>query len=274
MASEAMTSAQYIGHHLTNLVFGKAADGGWAFAHSSAEVAQMGFWSVNVDSMFWALLTGFAFLLVFRKVAVTATTGVPGGLQNLVEIVVEFVDKSVKESFHSKNKLVAPLALTIFVWIFLMNAMDLLPVDALPWAANHFLGIHYLKVVPTTDPNITLGMSFAVFILMLFFSVKVKGLGGFIGELAFQPFGWKMLPFNLLLEGVGLLAKPISLGLRLYGNLFAGELIFLIIALMPWGVQWVFSLPWAIFHILVIVLQAYIFMMLTIVYMNMAHEKH
>ena len=273
MSGETLTSAEYIGHHLTNLVFGRMPDGSWSFAHNVAEISAMGFWSVNVDSMAWALLMGCIFFFVFRRVAVTSTVGVPSGLQNLVEIIVEFVDVSVKEGFHGKNKFVAPLALTIFVWIILMNTMDLVPVDLIPWFASH-LGIHYMKVVPTTDPNITLGMSFAVFVLTLIFSVKTKGVGGFAAELTLHPFGAKLLPFNLLLEGVGLLAKPLSLGLRLYGNLFAGELIFLIIALMPWAVQWVFSLPWAIFHILVIVLQAYIFMMLTIVYMNMAHEKH
>ena len=154
-----------------------------------------------------------------------------------------------------------------------MNLMDLVPVDFLP-QLFHLAGIQYMKVVPTTDINITFGMSLSVLFLIIYYSIKVKGVGGFAGELTLKPFGKWMLPFNLILEGVGLIAKPISLSLRLFGNLYAGELIFILIALMPFWAQWMLSVPWAIFHILVITLQAFIFMMLTIVYLSMAHEDH
>jgi len=273
MANENPTVTEYIGHHLQNLVFGRMDDGSWGFANNAEEIAQMGFMAINVDSMGWSIGLGLVFMLLFRRAAKRASADVPSGLQNAIEMVIEFVDGSVKDGFHGKNKLVAPLALTIFVWILLMNVMDLVPVDLLPWVAGH-LGIHYMKVVPTTDPNITFGMSLTVFILTLYYSFKIKGVRGFIGELTLQPFGKFAIPFNLVLEGVGLIAKPISLALRLYGNLFAGELIFIMIAIMPWYMQWPLSIPWAIFHVLVIVLQAFVFMMLTIVYLNMAHEKH
>lgn len=267
------TTSEYIGHHLQNLVYGRFPEGHWGFAHNAQDVKAMGFMSINVDSMGWSLFLGLLFMWLFRKAAKAATSDVPGGFQNAIEIIVGFINQSVKDGFHGKNAVVAPLALTIFMWILFMNTMDLLPVDLLPWVAGH-LGIHYMKIVPTTDPNITFGMSITVFLLMIFFSIREKGVGGFVGELTLQPFGKFLIPFNVVLEGVGLFAKPISLALRLYGNLFAGELIFIMIALMPFWIQWVLSVPWAIFHILIIVLQAFIFMMLTIVYMNMAHEKH
>ncbi len=273
MASDNPSVPEYIGHHLQNLVYGKFPEGGWGFAHSAAEAKSMGFWAIHVDTIGWSLGLGFLFLFLFRSIAKRAVAREPSGLQNAVEMIVEFVDQSVKDGFHGANRLVAPMALTIFVWVLLMNTMDLVPVDLIPWLASQ-LGIHYMKVVPTTDPNATLGLSISVFILMIIFSLKVKGVGGFVGELTLQPFGKWLIPFNFILEGVGLIAKPISLGLRLYGNLFAGELIFIMIALMPFYLQFLLSVPWAIFHILVIVLQAYIFMMLTIVYMNMAHEAH
>jgi F-type H+-transporting ATPase subunit a len=168
--------------------------------------------------------------------------------------------------------MVAPLALTTFIWIVLMNTMDLVPVDWLPSLAGA-MGIHFLKVVPTTDPNATFGMSIGIFLLILYYSVKEKGLGGFVGELTLHPFGKWMLPFNLFLEGVNLLAKPVSLALRLFGNMYAGEMIFILIALLPFWIQWSLSLPWAIFHILIVLLQAFIFMTLVIVYMDMAHQK-
>lgn len=267
------TTSEYIGHHLQNLVYGRFPEGHWGFAHNAQDVKAMGFMSINVDSMGWSLFLGLLFMWLFRKAAKAATSDVPGGFQNAIEIIIGFINQSVKDGFHGKNAVVAPLALTIFMWILFMNTMDLLPVDLLPWVAGH-LGIHYMKIVPTTDPNITFGMSITVFLLMIFFSIREKGVGGFVGELTLQPFGKFLIPFNVVLEGVGLFAKPISLALRLYGNLFAGELIFIMIALMPFWIQWVLSVPWAIFHILIIVLQAFIFMMLTIVYMNMAHEKH
>jgi F-type H+-transporting ATPase subunit a len=242
----------------------------------------MGFWAFHVDTLGWSIFLGFLFVFLFSLVAKRATAGVPSGLQNFVEMMVEFVDKSVKESFHGKNEVIAPLALTIFCWIFLMNLMDLAPVDWLPKAAQAITGNPHLffKVVPTTDPSITFGLSIGVFILIIYYSIKIKGIGGFLGELALHPFSSKNLflkvlfiPFNLLLEGVGLLAKPVSLALRLFGNLYAGELIFLLIALLGWYQLPVYMI-WAIFHILVIVLQAFIFMMLTIVYLSMAHETH
>ena len=189
-------------------------------------------------------------------------------------MMVEFVDTSVKESFHGKNKVIAPLALTIFVWIFLMNLMDLIPVDFIPHLAT-LAGVPYFRIVPTTDINATLGMSLSVFALIIYYSIKIKGVGGFTKELTLQPFNTPiMIPFNFVLEMVGLLAKPVSLALRLFGNLYAGELIFILIAILPWFAQWALSVPWAIFHILVITLQAFIFMMLTIVYLSMAHEDH
>lgn len=284
------SASEYIQHHLQNLTYGKLpagyerADGTvlqeaqWTMAHSAAEASDMGFMALHVDSLGWSVALGAIFLFVFRLAAKRATSGQPGGLQNFVEVMVEFVDNSVKETFHGKNKVIAPLSLTIFCWVFLMNLMDLVPVDFLP-QLFHLMGLEYMKVVPTTDVNITLGMSLSVFFLVIFYSVKVKGVGGFLGELTLHPFSSDnlilkilLIPVNLLLEGVSLLAKPISLALRLFGNLYAGELIFILIALLPLWAQWTLSVPWAIFHILIITLQAFIFMMLTIVYLSMAHE--
>lgn len=278
-ASGTPTASEYIQHHLTNLTFGQRADGSWGVAHSSQEAAQMGFWAINLDTIFFSLVLGGLFLYLFRKVAKNATTGEPGTLQTVVEALVEFVKDNIRGSSCESNPLVAPLALTIFVWIFLMNLMDLVPVDLLPWVAT-FLGVHYLKVVPSTDPNTTFGMSISVFFLMIYYSFKIKGVGGFLGELTLQPFGKFAMPANLVLEGVTLISKPLSLSLRLFGNLYAGEMIFILIALMYGGgiilgitagaVQFV----WAVFHILVITLQAFIFMVLTIVYLDMAHQEH
>ena len=189
----------------------------------------------------------------------------------------------VKDTFHGRNALIAPLALTIFVWVFLMNLLDLVPIDFLPTLAQLIgTGVFgadphavYFKFVPTTDVNATLGMGLSVFVLIVFYSIKMKGVGGFAKELTFHPFNTIWLSwFNLLLEGIALIAKPISLALRLFGNMYAGELIFILIALLPWYLQWALSVPWAIFHILIITLQAFVFMMLTIVYLSMASEKH
>jgi F-type H+-transporting ATPase subunit a len=237
----------------------------------------MGFWSINVDSMGWSVALGVLFVLVFRSAASKATAGIPGGLQNFVEMIVDFVDGNVRSIFTYRNDMVAPLALTIFVWVFLMNLMDLVPVDWLPWVASA-AGIHFMKVVPTTDPNITLGMALAVFILVIYYSIARKGLGGFLGELLFHPFGKYAAPVNLVLEGVTLLAKPISLGLRLFGNLYAGEMIFILIALMYTGglamglFGGVLQLGWALFHVLIITLQAGIFAVLSVVYLAQAHD--
>jgi len=273
------STSEYIQHHLTNLTFGRHPDGHWGFAHSAAEAADMGFWAVHVDTMGWSIVLGAAFLWLFRRVAAGASVDMPSRLQNFVEIIVEFVDSSVKETFHGRNPLVAPLALTLLVWIFLQNLMDLVPVDWLP-KLFELAGVHYMKVVPTTDVNATFGMSLSVFALMIYYGIKVKGPGGFAGELLAHPFGYKLFPVNLVLELVSLLAKPLSLSLRLFGNLFAGELIFILIAAMysaglALGFVGIFlHVGWAIFHILVILLQAYIFMMLTIVYLSQAHESH
>ena len=276
--SSSGTSAEYIKHHLTNLTFGHTEQHGWGIAHSAEELAEMGFWSINLDSMGFSIGLGVLFLWSFRKVAKTATTGVPAGWQNFVEMLCEFIDESVRGSFSGKNNLIAPLSLTIFVWVFLMNFMDLLAVDHLPGLAS-LIGIPYLKIVPSTDPNITFGLSLSVFALVLYYSFKFKGAGGFFAELAFHPFPKFMMPINLLLEGVTLIAKPISLALRLFGNMYAGEMIFILIALMYSG-GWVLGLfggflqlGWAIFHILIITLQAFIFMTLTIVYLDMASQE-
>ncbi len=282
MGIESPTASAYIKHHLQNLTYGQHPDGTWGLAHDAKEAADMGFWAIHVDTMAVSIALGILFLWLFRKAAKKISTDTPTGLQNFVELMVEFVDNSVKETFHGKSKVIAPLALTIFVWVFLMNFMDLIPVDFLPavakWVGVSIFGADphnvYFKFVPTTDINATLGMSLSVFALIVFYSIKVKGISGFVGELTLQPFGKWMIPFNFLLEGVGLLAKPVSLALRLFGNLYAGELIFILIAILPWGLQWALSVPWAIFHILIIVLQAFIFMMLTIVYLSMAHEDH
>ena len=280
MAGDTLTSAEYIQHHLQNLTYGRLPDGTWGFAHTAAEAKAMGFWAIHVDTMAFSIGLGALFLFLFHKAAKRATAGIPGGLQNFVEWVVEFIDTSVRGSFSGgKNDVVAPLALTVFVWIFLMNLMDLVPIDWLPWAA-HLAGVSHLKVVPTTDPNATFGMSIAVFVLILYYSIKIKGIGGFVGELTLQPFGKWGLPANLFLEGVNLIAKPVSLALRLFGNMYAGEMIFILIALM-YGAGWAFGLfggvlqlGWAIFHILIVTLQAFIFMTLTIVYLDMAHHEH
>jgi F-type H+-transporting ATPase subunit a len=279
MSTETLTSAEYIHHHLQNLTFGQHPDGTWGIAHGAAEAKAMGFWAVHLDTLGFSIGLGLIFLYFFRKAAQRATADVPGGLQNFVEWLVEFVEDSVRGSFSGKNPLIAPLALTIFVWIFLMNFMDLIAVDFFPQIA-HLIGIPYLKVVPTTDPNATFGMSFGVFFLILYYSIKIKGPGGFVGELAFQPFGKLGLPINLVLEGVNLVSKPVSLSLRLFGNMYAGEMIFILIAIM-YSAGWMLGafggllqIGWAIFHILIITLQAFIFMTLTIVYLDMAHQEH
>ena len=254
MASEGGATA-YIVHHLTPLSAGE------------------GFWTLHLDTLFFSFVLGSLILLFFKSVADSVTTGVPGFAQNVAELLVEFVDTQVKDSFHGRNKLIAPLALSIFCWVFLWNAMDMLPVDLLPFLA-HVMGIDYLRVVPSTDLNSTFALSISVFILIIFYSIKVKGPLGFLKELTCTPFGPWLMPFNLLLKLVEEIAKPISLALRLFGNLYAGELIFILIALLPPFIQPVLGLPWAIFHILVITLQAFIFMVLTIVYLSLAHEDH
>ena len=269
-------AGEYIQHHLTNLQVCRV-DGNWVWNECAGN-----FWTINVDSMFFSIVLGLAFIYLFRKVAKNATTGRPGKLQAAIELVIGFIDTSVRDAFHGHNKLIAPLALTIFVWVFFMNLMDLIPVDWLPLAAS-WLQVPYLKVVPTTDVNVTFAMSLSVFVLTVYYSIKIKGGLGFIKELTFHPLAPPTkggavivaplyIAFNFILESVALLAKPISLSLRLYGNMYAGELIFILIALL--GLYQIpFHFGWAVFHILIITLQAFIFMMLTIVYLAQAHDK-
>ena len=286
MSSEAHTSAEYIKHHLQNLTYGRLPDGSLGIAHSAEEAKAMGFWALNLDTVLMSLLLGAAFLFMFSRAAKSATAGTPGGLQNFCEWAIEFIDSSVRGSFSGKNNMIGPLALTIFFWVFSMNLMDLLPIDYTSLLMQQ-LGVPFFKVVPTTDPNATFGMAIGVFLLVLYYSVKMKGVGGFAGELTLQPFGKWGMPVNLLLEGVNLIAKPISLALRLFGNMYAGEMIFILIALMGgawaglsfgsatlYGSQILLSLGWAIFHILIVTLQAFIFMTLTVVYLDMAHQEH
>jgi F-type H+-transporting ATPase subunit a len=257
MSAEGQTTSEYIQHHLTNLHAGE------------------GFWTFHLDTIFVSIVLG---LLVFGTMwlaARKATAGVPKGMQNFVEMVVEMVDSQVKDTFHGKSALIAPLALTIFVWIFAMNAMDVIPVDLLPLVARWF-GIEHLKVVPSTDLNATFAMSISVFFLIYFYSFKIKGFKGFSKEILFSPFGKNplLIPVNILFRIVEDIAKPISLALRLFGNMYAGEMVFILIALLPWYLQWMLGAPWAIFHLLIITLQAFVFMMLTVVYLSMAHESH
>ena len=286
MSAETLTSSEYIKHHLQNLTYGRLPDGSWALAHTPEQAKEMGFWAFNLDSLGVSLVLGLVFLLLFRLAAKTASSGTPRGWQNFVEWVVEFIDSSVKGSFSGRNALLAPLALTIFIWVFLMNFMDLISIDYGPEVAKAS-GLHFFKLVPSTDPNVTFGLALSVFALVIFYSIKIKGLGGFLAELTLHPFEAKslvmkvvLLPINLFLESVNLISKPISLSLRLFGNMYAGEMIFILIAVM-YGANWLFGsfasvlqIGWAIFHILIITLQAFIFMTLTIVYLDMAHAEH
>lgn len=275
-----ISNTEYIKHHLTYLTFNlktmSLGNGG-------------GFWTLNLDTIFFSVLMGLIAIGILYAAARKVTTGVPGKLQNFAEMMLQFADGQVKDCFHGKNNLIGPLALTIFLWVFLMNFMDIVPVDILPKVAQLF-GFHYLKVVPTNDLNLTFAMSLSVFFLIIFYSLKIKGIKGFTKELTLQPFNHPLaIPFNLLLELTGLIAKPISLALRLFGNLYAGELIFILIGLLTLQANWsqptvgsvtlsitqvLLSLGWSIFHILVITLQAFIFMVLTIVYLSLAHEEH
>ena len=274
--SEEFSSNDYISHHL---VFNSKT------VFSGEE---NGFWTLHLDSLFYSVFMAILFCASFYFAARKATIRPPSGWLGFVELLVALVDEQVKDTYHGTSKLIAPLALTIFCWVFLMNFMDLIPVDLLPWAGS-LVGIEYMRVVPSADLNITFGLSLTVFLLIIYFSIKIKGLRGFAKELAFQPFGKWMLPFNLLLKLIEEIAKPLSLGLRLFGNLYAGELIFLIIALFTIRaateqfaiadsgyviIQFLLGLVWALFHLVIILLQAFIFMMLTVVYLSMAHEEH
>ncbi len=266
---EGMTG--YIVHHLTQMRVGE------------------GFWSLHLDTLFFSVVLGGLFIWVFHRAASRATSGVPSGLQNFVEILVSFVDTQVRDTFHGKSHdMVGPLGLTIFCWVFLMNFMDLLPVDLLPWVAKS-VHVPYLRVVPSADPNATFAMSLTVFLLIIYYNIKIKGFH-LLSEVCTSPFGKWLLPVNVLFRVIEEIAKPISLALRLFGNLYAGELIFILIALFTFGRgldalagagpialfagQLILALLWAIFHLLIITLQAFIFMVLTIVYMSLAHESH
>ncbi len=281
------TSAEYITHHLQNLQVCKAETGEWVWNQCAGN-----FWTINVDSMFWSVFLGLIFYLSFRSVAKRSSVAKPTKFQAAIEIVVDGVNKSVKDTFHGTSRLIAPLALTVFVWVFLMNLMDLVPVDWIPVVlAQWVFGIPYMKVVPTTDVNVTFGMSFAVFGLILYYTHKAKGPTALFQDLMMHPitpsFKGKaalaaplIMLFNLILEFVALFAKPLSLSLRLFGNMFAGELIFILIALMFAGNLFIGALGgvahllWAAFHVLIVLLQAFIFMMLTVVYLSLASEKH
>ncbi len=277
-AGASQSPTDYILHHLTPLTTDR-------LLHQPEDG---GFWTFHLDTLFFSAVLGLLFVGLFRLAAKRATSGIPGGLQNFCEVMVEFVDQQVRDSFHGRNPLIAPLALTIFVWVFLWNFMDLIPVDLLPWVASG-VGVDYLKVVPSTDLNATFALSISVFFLIYFYSIKVKGVGGFAKEVFTKPFGIYAFPANVLLRIVEDLAKPISLALRLFGNLYVGELIFILIALftlnttfsnlqfvdVPLFITQIFlGTIWAIFHILIITLQAFIFMVLTIIYLSMAHEDH
>jgi F-type H+-transporting ATPase subunit a len=272
------TMTDYIKHHLH---------------HLEKPVGDGGFWVLHLDSIFFKLVLAAFFLWLFLRVARRSTSGVPGKLQCFIEMIVEFVDTSVKETFHGKSKYIAPLALTIFCLTFLMNFMDMLPVDLLPEAGKK-AGIDYLRVVPTADLSTTFAMSLGVFLLIQWFGVKHKGVGTFLGEMVTAPFhapnvvGKILLaPANLLLRLIEEAVRPVSLALRLFGNMYAGELIFILIAVMTLGasltsgltyvmapLQFVAGFVWTAFHVLIITLQAFIFMMLTIVYLSMAAEHH
>jgi F-type H+-transporting ATPase subunit a len=265
------SSVEYIQHHLTNLCVGEGCATG-------------GFWSWHVDTLVFSVLLGALIVFVSWRLGRNLATGAPGGFQNFVESILDFVGQQVKDTFPGHNPLIAPLALTIFVWVWLMNFMDLIPVDLLP-AIGSVIGVHYLKVVPTTDLNTTMAMSLTVFLLIIYYNFKVKGPVGYLKQFLFHPFGKFLVPVNVVMTLIEELAKPLSLGLRLFGNMFAGELVFLLIALiggtMAVGAAALFWLPlqvvldlgWLIFHILVITLQAFIFMVLTIVYLGMAHTS-
>ncbi len=257
------SNAEYVQHHLHHLQFNLTN-----FTFSDG-----GFWTINVDTLGISFVLAALYFALFRYVAVKMTPGVPRRLQNCIEVLIEFVDKTVRESFHGQSQLVAPLALTVLVWIFLMNFMDLLPIDVLPGILSLF-GAHYFRAVPTADPNATFGMSIAVFLLIIYYNLKIKGPGGLGKEMLVSPFGKYLFPLNILFRLVEECVRPLSLALRLFGNLFAGELIFILIALLPWWAQGAPGGVWAIFHILIIAIQAFIFMMLTIVYISMAHESH
>ena len=280
-------TGDYIVHHLTNLKL----DLKTMQIDSQAE----GFWVLHLDTFGWSVVLGLLVLVMFRSVARKVESGRPSRWQNFIEMMVEFVDGTVKDAFHHKSRFVAPMALTVFFWVFLMNFMDLVPIDLLP-ALFHAGGVEYMKVVPSTDPNITIGMSLTVFLIAFWYSFHIKGFKGVSAEFLFHPFEAKnpvvqapLMVVNFLLKCVEELAKPLSLGLRLFGNMYSGEMIFILLACFTLNVgfaeagvgtvfgfitQLLLEIGWSIFHVLVITLQAYIFMTLTVVYMAMAADHH
>ncbi len=266
-------TVEYIQHHLTNLCVGDCDP----VTHKAA-----GFWALHLDTVFFSVLLGAVIVLVSWRLGRNLQADTPSGFQNFVESILEFVGNQVKDTFPGHNPLIAPLALTIFLWVWLMNFMDLIPVDLLPLLGS-FIGIDYLKVVPTTDLSTTMALSLTVFALIVYYNIKVKGAKGYIKMFLFHPFGKYLVPVNIVMTAIEELAKPLSLGLRLFGNMFAGELVFLLIALLGGAatvglalffivpLQVLLDLGWLIFHVLIITLQAFIFMVLTIVYLGMAH---
>jgi F-type H+-transporting ATPase subunit a len=256
------TATEYIHHHLHHLTLN---------LHNFT-ISNGGFWTLNLDTLLVSIVLGSIFLMIFRQVAKHAVSGVPGHLQNFVEFIIEFVDKQVKETLPEKSLFVGPLALTLFVWIFLMNLMDLLPVDLISVAVG-IIGVPYMRSVPTADLNLTLGLAVSVIFLVILLSVHAQGPLDYCKEFLCHPFGKWLFPFNVVMHIVEFSAKTISLSLRLFGNLYAGEVIFILIALLPWWAQWPIGVPWAVFHILVIVLQAFIFTMLSVVYISLEQKS-
>ena len=254
------TAVEYIQHHLQNNSIGEG-----------------GFWVLNLDTLIYSWLLAGVLMYIAYKMGKSMTADTPSGGQNVLEAIVEFVQQQIRDIFPGSNALIGPLALTIFVWVFLMNAMDLIPVDLLPSLAQ-LVGINYMKVVPTTDLSTTFALALSVFALIIFYNIKIKGPLGYLKMFLFHPFGKYLIPVNIVMTTIEEIAKPVSLGLRLFGNMFAGELIFLLIALLGgaslFGLipQIALATGWAIFHILVISLQAFIFMLLTIVYLAMASQ--
>ena len=263
MKTTGLTSQEYVQHHLEHLMLN---------LHNGT-ISNGGFFTLNLDTFILSVLLGLLFLVTFWIAARRAKSGIPGKWQAFVEIILEFVDGLVKQTFNGKDRLLAPLSLTIFVWVFLMNFMDLIPVDFLPRVLGS-VGVPYFRAVPTADPNLTFGMSIAIFLLIIIYNLRSKGVLGLLKEMFTMPFGKWLFPINFVFRLVEEIVKPLSLALRLFGNMFAGELIFILIALLPFYAQWAPGGIWSIFHILIIVLQAFIFMMLTIVYLSMAHQSH
>jgi F-type H+-transporting ATPase subunit a len=278
---QAQTAPEYIVHHLSHLATAK-------------QKVIVDFSVLNVDTIFFSVLMLGITLWILRAAARRATSGVPGKFQAFVEMLVELVEEQSKSIVHGNRTFIAPLALTVFVWIVLMNAIDLIPVDLFPWIAHNVFHIEYLRPLPTADLNGTLGMSFGVLLLMLYYGIKIKGFGGFVHELFTAPFGTSKNPLaaiplgvaNLGINLIEYVAKMVSLGMRLFGNMYAGELLFFLIALLggfaaaslTGGLMVVAHViagtAWLLFHILIVLLQAFIFMMLTLVYIGQAHEGH